>query len=46
MAKMISNFATNVLEKEVSTSTTKCDFTDTTSLSKETQYYAIAACKL
>ncbi|MCX6823003.1 MAG: right-handed parallel beta-helix repeat-containing protein [candidate division SR1 bacterium] len=45
MAKMISNFAINVMGKNVSTGV-KCDFLDMKSLSKETQYYAIAACRL
>jgi len=45
MAKMISNFALNVLNKNVSTGAT-CEFTDTKSLSKEAQYYVIAACRL
>lgn len=46
MAKMISNFALNVLWKDISTWTTACTFTDMTSLSKETQYYAMSACRL
>jgi hypothetical protein len=45
MAKMISNFAINVLGKDVSTGKT-CIFSDMTSLSKEAQYYAMAACRL
>ena len=45
MAKMISNFAINVMNKNIST-WVKCEFTDTASLSKEMQYYAIAACRL
>ncbi|MFA6256572.1 MAG: immunoglobulin-like domain-containing protein, partial [Candidatus Absconditabacterales bacterium] len=45
MAKMISNFALNVLNKNVSTGAT-CIFSDTSSLSKETQYYAMVACRL
>ena len=45
MAKMISNFAINVLHKDVSTGAA-CTFTDTRDLSKETQYYIIAACRL
>jgi hypothetical protein len=45
MAKMISNFAINVLGKDVSTGAA-CAFTDMTALSKEAQYYAMAACRL
>ena len=45
MAKMISNFALNVLGKKVSTGTT-CSFSDTTALPKETQYYTMVACRL
>jgi hypothetical protein len=45
MAKMISNFAINVLGKDVSTGKI-CIFSDMSSLPKETQYYAMAACRL
>jgi hypothetical protein len=45
MAKMISNFALNVLGKDVSTGAS-CIFSDMFSLSKEAQYYAMAACRL
>jgi hypothetical protein len=46
MAKMISNFALNVLGKSVSTGNTTCTFTDMTALSKEAQYYTTLACRL
>ena len=45
MAKMITNFAVNVLKKDLSTGVV-CEFDDMTTLPKETQYYAIAACRL
>lgn len=45
MAKMISNFAINIMDKNISTGVT-CEFTDMRTLSKEAQYYAIAACRL
>ncbi|MCX6824463.1 MAG: S-layer homology domain-containing protein, partial [candidate division SR1 bacterium] len=45
MAKMISNFAINVLGKTVSTGAT-CTFTDMKSFDKTSQYYAMAACRL
>ena len=45
MAKMITNFAINVLGKDISTGAI-CEFSDTASLTKEMQYYAIAACRL
>ena len=46
MAKMISNFAVNVLKKTISNTGTTCTFTDTKNLTKEAQTYATAACKL
>ena len=45
MAKMISNFATNIMNKDIST-WVRCEFDDMRNLPKETQYYAIAACRL
>jgi len=45
MAKMISNFAINILGKSVSTGA-NCSFNDMQTLSKEAQYYAMAACRL
>lgn len=45
MAKMITNFAVNVLEKDISTGIL-CEFSDTTSLPKVMQYYIMAACRL
>ena len=46
MAKMISNFAINVLGKNVSTGSTSCSFSDISSLSKDTQYYIVTSCRL
>ena len=45
MAKMISNFALNVVGKTVST-WASCTFTDMQTFDKTTQYYAMAACRL
>jgi hypothetical protein len=45
MAKMISNFAINIMKKDVAT-WILCEFEDMAKLPKETQYYAIAACRL
>ncbi len=45
MAKMISNFAINIMDKDISTGV-RCEFDDMTKLPKEAQYYAIAACRL
>lgn len=45
MAKMITNFAVNILKKDIS-SWVVCEFSDTASLTKEMQYYAMAACRL
>jgi hypothetical protein len=46
MAKMITNFAVNVLKKTMPNTGTNCTFTDTKALSKEAQTYATAACRL
>lgn len=45
MAKMITEFATNILGKNISTGTI-CEFDDIEWISKEMQAYAIASCKL
>ena len=45
MAKMITNFAVNVLKKTIA-SWTNCVFSDIATQSKETQTYATAACRL
>ncbi|MCX6823257.1 MAG: hypothetical protein NTX91_04695 [candidate division SR1 bacterium] len=45
MAKMMSNFALNVMGKDVSHGAA-CTFSDLQSLSKETQYYAMVVCRL
>jgi hypothetical protein len=45
MAKMISNFAINVLKRTPSTGT-KCTFSDTKGLSEETKAYITLSCKL
>ncbi len=45
MAKLITNFAVNVLEKDISTGKV-CSFSDISHLTKETQYYILAACRL
>jgi len=45
MAKMVSNFAVNVLKKVPSTGT-KCTFSDTKGLTEEAKSFAILSCKL
>jgi hypothetical protein len=45
MAKMISNFAINVLKKTPDT-TKDCEFTDMDTQSEEMQSYTITACQL
>jgi hypothetical protein len=45
MAKMMTNYAVNVLGKTVSTGT-NCLFTDTSITSKDAQYYITSACRL
>ena len=45
MAKMMTNFALNVLGKKISTGT-NCIFTDISSLTKEAKYYIVSACRL
>ncbi len=45
MAKMISNFAINILDQHITWGPI-CTFTDTKNLPKETQYYILTACGL